>query len=59
VSFSVLPFAISVPTLSWEGALLRLVVAAALGGAWTSTQAQEATDRIAGLSGVRRLQWVR
>jgi hypothetical protein len=57
VSFSVLPFAISV--ISWEGALLRLVVAAALGGAWTSTQAQEATDRIAGLSGVRRLQWVR
>jgi putative Mg2+ transporter-C (MgtC) family protein len=29
----VLPLAASVPTLSWQGALLRLVVAAALGGA--------------------------
>ncbi len=33
MSFSVLPLAVSVPTLSWEAALLRLVVAAALGGA--------------------------
>jgi putative Mg2+ transporter-C (MgtC) family protein len=33
VSFSVLPFAASVPTLSWEDALLRLVLAGALGGA--------------------------
>jgi putative Mg2+ transporter-C (MgtC) family protein len=33
VSFNVLLSAVSVPTLSWQGALLRLVVAGALGGA--------------------------
>jgi hypothetical protein len=55
--------AVSVPVPSREGALPRLLVPAALGGIGvrygTSKHAQEATDRIAALSGGRRLQWVR
>ena len=47
MSFSVLPFAVSVPTLSWEGAVLRLLLAAALGGAIGFER--ELRDRGAGL----------